>query len=51
MSEWQVIPSAEMPAVFAAMKDHRCVTCYGPIAPNHCGFYCCACDDDDCGHE
>lgn len=42
---WESIPDAAMPAVLAAVKDGRCVVCYGAIEPEHGGLYCCLCDD------
>lgn len=52
---WQVIPEAELPAVIAAAREGRCVSCSGSISlacPGEHGFYCCGCDDnDDCPQQ
>lgn len=48
---WEVIPEGETATVLNATAEGRCVACYGPIRPEHGGFYCCGCDDghpDEC---
>lgn len=41
---WEAVSDAEVPKMIAAMKDHRCVTCYEPVEPYDGGLYCHACD-------
>lgn len=48
---WQIVSDEEKPNVLAAVKDGRCVSCYGAISrdcPTEQGFYCCVCDDTEC---
>lgn len=42
---WEPVPAAEMPAVLSAVQEGRCVSCHGPIRPEHGGLYCCDCDE------
>jgi hypothetical protein len=41
---WHVVPPNEMPKVLEALRDSRCVSCYGPVVEGH-ALYCCTCDD------
>lgn len=41
---WEVVPPEEYPAMFAALREHRCMTCYQPIEPYDGNLYCYDCD-------
>jgi hypothetical protein len=42
---WEPVPAEEMPAVLSSVREGRCVSCHGPIKPEHGGLYCCDCDE------
>lgn len=44
MSGFEAVPDEELPAVFKALEEHKCVSCYADIVPYDGGFYCYECD-------